>query len=304
MGIGILFESKEWSSYALHENIVKMGVPAKLIDLQADHNEDEILSCELIVNRIFASAVFRGHQESLSRMPGIIEALQSRNIPMINPYEAHFYEINKEQSTLALAAHGFTVPKVYGVFVPAAINQADVIQYPCVIKPNCGGRTHYTYIARNQDELACHMKSAPDIAFLAEEYIEPEYGYLTRIEVIDRSCKLIVKRSVTENGLSAYHLGSTYTAYSDCNGSIKSAAVRAMDLLQIEAGSMDIIENRNGFYMIDINSVSNASEDNTEMFHFDLMKETAAYAVQRYRILKESQLKQPCTKKHTFDHLY
>ena len=44
----------------------------------------------------------------------------------------------------------------------------------------------------------------------------------------------------------------------------------------------DIIENHNGFYIIDINSVSNASEDNIEMFDFDLIKETAAHAVKRY----------------------
>ena len=56
-----------------------------------------------------------------------------------------------------------------------------------------------------------------------------------------------------------------------------------MDLLQIEAGSMDIIENHSGFYIIDINSVSNASEDNIEMFDFDLIKETATHAVKRYR---------------------
>ena len=28
----------------------------------------------------------------------------------------------------------------------------------------------------------------------------------------------------------------------------------------------------NGFYIIDVNSVSNASEDNTERFSFDLIK--------------------------------
>jgi ribosomal protein S6--L-glutamate ligase len=66
---------------------------------------------------------------------------------------------------------------------------------------------------------------------------------------------------------------------------IKDTAVRAMDCLKIEAGSMDIIENKTGYYIIDVNSVSNASEDNTEMFGFDLMKETAAYAVKRHNRL-------------------
>ncbi len=130
------------------------------------------------------------------------------------------------------------------------------------------------------------MKDVPDIQFIAEEYIKPEYGYLTRIEVIDGRCRLILKRSVTDGGLSAYHLGSTYTPYDDCSDEIKDTAVRAMELLQIESGSMDIIESEDGFYIIDINFVSNASEDNTEMFSFDLMKEPAAYAVKKYKELK------------------
>ena len=295
MAIGILYESKEWSSYALRDNIAAMGVTARLIDMQEDIDEDELLSFDLILNRVFASSVFRDHQKSLDRMPGIIELLRSRNIPMINPYKAHFYEISKELSTSTLARHGFPVPEVYCVFTPVQISGSAIIQgsasalaqikYPCIVKPDCGGRTNCTFIVRDDDHLAQCMKNVPDIKFIAEEYIRPGYGYLTRIEVIGGSCKLILKRSVTEGGLSAYHLGSVYEAYEDCNDEIRLAAVKAMDLLQIETGSMDIIENTGGFYIIDINSVSNASEDNIEMFDFDLMKETAAYAVKRYREL-------------------
>lgn len=31
MGIGILYESEEWSTYALRDRIEVMGIPAKLI---------------------------------------------------------------------------------------------------------------------------------------------------------------------------------------------------------------------------------------------------------------------------------
>ena len=37
------------------------------------------------------------------------------------------------------------------------------------------------------------------------------------------------------------------------------------------------------FSIIDVNAVSNVSEDNTEMFHFDLMKEIAQYIAQQYK---------------------
>ena len=268
------------------DNISSMGVAARLIDMQDDIKEDELLSCDLIVNRVFASAVFRGHEKSLRRMPKVIDMLKKNNIPMINPYEAHFFEISKRNSTDTLALHGIPVPKVYDVFFPEQIpEESQQIEYPCVVKPDCGGRTNYTFIIKSYHELCRRMDNVPDIKFIAEEYICPEYNYLTRIEVIGRSCRLILKRSVAENGLSTYHLGSIYAIYDDCSDDIKEAAIKSMDILQIEMGSLDIIENQSGFYIIDANSVSNVSEDNTEMFDFDLMKESAVFVVDRYRDL-------------------
>ena len=294
MSIGILYESNEWSSYALSNYINDMGVEARLIDMQEDIDEQSILSCDMIVNRVFASAVFRDHQRALEHMPAVIELLSKHGIPMINPAQAHYYEISKERSTRKLAAHGFRVPKVYGVFAPSQIiacaESALEYKYPFIIKPDCGGRTNYTYIVSSYQELCGYMENVPEILLIAEEYINPEYGYITRIEVIGRTCKLALKRSVTENGLSAYHLGSTYEAYHDLPEAIIDAAIRSMAILQIETGSLDIIENKDGFYIIDVNSVSNASQDNTEMFNFDLMKETAAYVVKKYRQLYAKQL--------------
>jgi len=286
MALGLLYESKEWSSYALRDYIEAMGVAVKFIDMQENISGEELLSCDLIVNRVFASSVFRGHHKSLDQMLNVIYLTKTYNIPMINPIMAHFYEISKFRSTEALAVNDFPVPRIYGVYPRQKITDAQSIKYPCIIKPDCGGRTNYTYIVRSHQELCDSMQTAPDISFLAEEYINPEYGYLTRIEVIGRCCRSILKRSVADNGLSAYHLGSTYEAYDDCSDRIKNTAIKAMDLLEIEAGSMDIIENQRGFFIIDINSVSNASQDNIEMFHFDLMKETAAYAVKRYMELE------------------
>lgn len=285
MEIGILYESDEWSSYALKDNINKLGVEAKLINTEEEMDYTELLNCSLVVNRVFASSQFRGHQNSLKKVSEIIEKLKERNIPMVNPYEAHFYEINKCIATQKLEENKFSVPKVYGTFYPQEIINLN-IKYPCIIKPNCGGRTNFTYILDNEDDLCKVINELPNIEMIAEEYINPEYGYLTRVEVIDKECKLILKRSVTENGLSAYHLGSKYYQYPECSGALKETAIKAMELLSIEAGSMDIIENQSGLYIIDVNSVSNASEDNIESFNFDLMLETARYIVKVYKKLE------------------
>lgn len=278
----ILYESDEWSTYALRDYIRGLGEDAILIDMEKDIPYDTLKNCDLAVNRVFASAQFRGHQKSLEKLGTVYTFLKSHNIPMANSYQAHLYETSKELSTNTLAAHGICVPKIYGTFCKEGIYRLP-FTCPLILKPDCGGRTTETYIVKDPDELTQIVPKLSNITMLAEEYIEPAYGWLTRIEVIGGECRLIVKRSVAENGLSAYRFGSAYERYDDCAEMIRRTAVRAMELLEIEFGSMDIIETKNSFYIIDINAVSNASEDNTEMFQFDLMKETAAYIVKKLR---------------------
>lgn len=295
MSITLLYESEEWSTYALQSRIQEQGIPCQLVCMEDKIPWEVFSDCDLVVSRIFASAQFRGHGRSLARMPGLIDYLREKQIPMLNPYQAHFYEVSKALSTRVLSDHGLPVPKVYGTFqkregtrLEDVLNALHTrIRYPCIVKPDCGGRTTYTYIIHNERELADTLLQIPDIEMLVEEYIEPVHGFLTRIEVIEGECRLIVKRSVTENGLSAYHLGSKYEDHPDCSQQIREAAVEAMRILDIRFGSLDVIEGRSRFAIIDVNAVSNASEDNTEMFRFDLMKETACYIAQQYSEIKK-----------------
>ncbi len=290
MSVKLLYESEEWSTYALRDRIQEHKVPCHLVCMEGEIPWEQFSDGDLVVSRVFASAQFRGHERSLRRMPGLIAYLRERQIPMLNPYQAHFYEVSKELSTRVLSEHGLPTPKVYGTFQNReGSGREDAfgailgkIKYPCIIKPDCGGRTTYTHIIHSEKELKEALQKLPDIEMIVEEYIEPVHGFLTRIEVIGGECRLIVKRSVTENGLSAYHLGSKYQGYPDCPRQIQEAAIEAMRILDIRFGSLDIIENGSRFSIIDVNAVSNASEDNTEMFRFDLMKETAGYIARQY----------------------
>lgn len=302
MSVKLLYESEEWSTYALRDRIQEHGIPCHLVCMEGEIPWEQFSDGDLVVSRVFASARFRGHERSLRRMPGLIAYLRERRIPMLNPYQAHFYEVSKELSTRVLSEHGLPTPEVYGTFQnreeggreDAFGAILERIKYPCIIKPDCGGRTTYTHIIHSEKELKEVLQKLPDIEMIVEEYIEPVHGFLTRIEVIGGECRLIVKRSVTENGLSAYHLGSKYQGYPDCPRQIQEAAIEAMRILDIRFGSLDIIEKGSRFSIIDVNAVSNASEDNTEMFRFDLMKETAGYIAEQYRKLQGEENKGGC----------
>ena len=147
--------------------------------------------------------------------------------------------------------------------------------FPAIIKPNCGGRTTHTAIVQGPGELAAFLADAPAIEFIVEEYVEPERGFVTRVEVVGGQVALVVRRSIAEGGLSAYHLGSTYELYGDVPSPLRDEVLAAAAALGFRFGSFDIIETARGNFFIDANSVSNVSEDCADTFGMDLMAEYA-----------------------------
>ena len=132
------------------------------------------------------------------------------------------------------------------------------------------------------------LSAAPNLVFIVEPYIEAAGGFLTRIEVVDSRIALVVKRSVAASGLSSYHEGSTYELYPDCPAAVTDAVLEAARILDIQFGSFDVIEAAEGNFIIDANSVSNVSEDCTELFGFDLMAAYARALAARYHTLRNA----------------
>ena len=91
MSIRLLYESDEWSTYALRNRIQEQGISCRLACMEDDLVPEQFLNCDLVVSRVFASAQFRGHEKSLRQMPRLIAYLREHQIPMLNPYQAHFY---------------------------------------------------------------------------------------------------------------------------------------------------------------------------------------------------------------------
>lgn len=280
--IGILYESDEWSDHKLLAELVRQGVPARLVDMEGAGALDEALGCSFLVSRVFASAQFRNHGASLARMPRLAKEAARRGIPLVNPGRAHAFEVDKRLATETLAAAGLVVPAVLACARPPRLDPEE-FAYPCIVKPNCGGRSTCTALLRDVGQAGAFLAQAPDIEFIVEEYVEPECGYLTRIELVDGACALVVKRSVAASGLSSYHEGSTYAPYDDCPAAVRAAAVRAGEVLGIVHGSFDVIECGRGPCIIDANSVSNVSEDCTELLSFDLMRAHAEAIARQYR---------------------
>ncbi len=318
--IGILYESDEWSDWKLARELGQIlrkeparqttdaadsevyggatgetvaqeapRSPVLVINVEEEHCVEKALACRMLVSRVFASAPFRGHLRAHAAMEDIIAAAESAGIPLVNPPRAHFFEVDKRLAAETLREAGIVVPDIIAWGGPAALaSTVSAWPYPCIVKPNCGGRTTHTAILRSAADAEAFLAEAPDLVFIVEPFIEAAAGFLTRIEVVDGRIALAVKRSVAANGLSSYHKGSTYELYPDCPAAVTDTVLAAAKALDIQFGSFDVIEASEGSFIIDANSVSNVSEDCTELFDFDLMAAYARALAERYRALQAS----------------
>lgn len=284
MSIGILYESVEWSNHQLALHLNNLGIKTDLINLETDQiNIDSILKNKLIVNRIFPSSIYRGYKKSYKLAESLLRIIDDSKVPMINPYKAYRYDMSKLSSAYVLKINGLPVPEIYGFF-EKNINVEDYdIKYPCILKPDCGGRSKYTFIIKNKTELEEAIEKIPEVPFIIQKYINPDKEFTTRIEIIGNKIITVLKRYIGKENLSGYHSGSKYEDYRDCPREILNASKEALKHLSIEMGSLDIIENKeNEFYIIDVNGTSNFSEDNIEMLGFNPIELMAKYIKRKY----------------------
>lgn len=285
--VGVLYESSEWSDFKLAAELAAREVPVRMIDMERPDAVEAALACQLLVSRVFASALSRGHRASHVHMAEVVRRAEELGIPLINAGRAHAFEVSKRAATEELARAGIAVPAMYACDVPAAIDSA-ALRFPCVIKPDCGGRSARTAVLANVAEAQAFLAEAPaDTVFIVESFERARAGYLTRIELVAGRCAHVHKRSIAANGLSSYHFGSTYEPYDDCPPAVLETAERAAVLLGFELGSFDVIETDTVPVFIDANSVSNVSADCEELLGYDLMAEHAAYIASRWREMGE-----------------
>ncbi|MDD7431661.1 MAG: hypothetical protein PUK38_07330, partial [Coriobacteriaceae bacterium] len=178
-------------------------------------------------------------------------------------------------------------PRVFGVFQAGELAAGSLFRaedFPLIVKHDCGGRGGDTFIVRDAEGLKRSLSGVePGLSMVVEEYVEPAFGYLTRIEIVGGEPVLVLKRSVAANGLSGYHHGSVYGFYPECSQFVLDCARAASAALSFEVGSFDVIESQGRIAFIDCNSVSNVSEDCTDMFQMDLLREHARYIAGEYR---------------------
>ena len=299
-----------------------------MINMEDADAAEQARSCAMLVSRVFASAAFRGHQRSHRAMEDIIALAEAEGIPLINPGRAHHFEIDKRLATETLRNAGITAPAIIAWGTPAELgraaadlddsrsvalsreeaseawspraSEAEIASTDGPGRPRtngptlasssrtCGGRTTHTAVLRQP----CRRPRIPERQPQSRLYRGALHRSRRRIPHAHRGGGQPHRARGEAVGGSERALllprGSTYELYPDCPAAVTDAVLEAARILDIQFGSFDVIEAAEGNFIIDANSVSNVSEDCTELFGFDLMAAYARALAARYHTLRNA----------------
>jgi hypothetical protein len=189
--IGVLYEHPEWFK-PLFAELDRRGLAYERLDAArlvfAPEAERRF---GLVFNRMSPSAWLRGAGHAIFSTRHYLARLQRHGVPTVNGYDAFSLETSKVEQLALLADLGLRAPRTRIINKPElALEAADGLRFPLLIKPNVGGSGAgirrfenaaelREAIARNEFDLGI------DHTGLVQEALPAKDGHIVRVEVLD-----------------------------------------------------------------------------------------------------------------------
>jgi hypothetical protein len=189
--IGIYYEHPDWFR-PLFQQMDERGEPWLKID--ARHHRYDVASPEreysLLFNRMSPSAWQRGLGHGIFYTLNYLAHLEAKGVRVVNGYRCFNHEISKALQLANLEKLGLPYPKARVINHPSqALDAAEAIGYPVVLKPNIGGSGAGIERFNSPEELRRAVEEnrlyfGIDSTALVQEAFTPRDGVITRVEVL------------------------------------------------------------------------------------------------------------------------
>lgn len=296
-GLAVLYEHPRWFQ-PLFSELRRWGIGYQ--EWRADNlcfGLDETEWPDLVLNRMSASAAFRGHGHGQFAVRALLAVLEARRVAVINGAAAYEYEISKVAQLELFRRAGARVPRTRVINRPAlAARAAQGWAFPVLVKPNCGGAGRGVARFDSMKELEERAESiefGSDHTALIQEYVPSRDGACYRLEVLGG--EILYALRIQREG-AGYDLcpadaceSAAKPVFTRCEPPAE-AAVRALNIAR--QGRLDLcgieymIDHRTGepvFY--DLNALSNFVADAEQVVGFNPYERLAAYIARRLAAL-------------------
>ncbi len=190
--IAIYYEHPEWFR-PLFAELERRSVSFDMIDASEnsyDPTDDLAANYSLFFNRMSASAHLRGHGDAIFYTRGLLASLEQKGVRVINGYDAFQIEISKALQLALFDSLGIKYPKTRVInSTKAAIQAAEKMHFPVVVKPNIGGRGAGIIKFDTPDALRDGVEQnvidlGIDSTGLIQEFVPKRGEHINRIETL------------------------------------------------------------------------------------------------------------------------
>lgn len=317
--LAIYYEQQHWFK-PLFEQLDAKG--ANWVRVDARNHQYDLASPErdysLVFNRMSPSAWQRGMAHGIFYTLNYLSHLEEKGVRVVNGSRAFTHETSKALQYTVLEALGLQYPRARVInHASQALEAAEAIGYPLVVKPNIGGSGAGIKKFNSAGELrvAVEEKSLHfgiDNTALVQEFFTARDGIITRVEVLGGEylyaiqihitgetfdlcpadiCKNTKGEELTRLAcpVDAPKSGLTVEAY-DPPRQVIDDVERIMEVAGIEVGGIEyVIDDKTGRQLYyDINALSNFVSDPEKMIGFNPYSRLADYLISEARIAEAS----------------
>jgi hypothetical protein len=202
--IAIYYEHPDWFR-PLFQQLDERGVP--WLKIHARHHNYDAASPErdysLLFNRMSPSAWQRGLGHAIFYTLNYLAHLEAKGMRVVNGYRCFNHEISKALQLTNLEKLGLPYPEARVINHPSqALEAADAIGYPVVLKPNIGGSGAGIERFNSPAELRRAIDEnrlffGIDSTALVQEAFTARDGIITRVEVLGGKYLYAIKIHIT-----------------------------------------------------------------------------------------------------------
>jgi hypothetical protein len=298
--IAIYYEHPDWFR-PLFQRLDERGVAWKKIEAR-NHQYDAGSAEEefsLLFNRMSPSAWQRGLGHCIFYTLDYLAHLEAKGVRVVNGYRGFAHEISKAQQLTNLEKLGLPYPKARVInHSSQALEAAEAIGYPVVLKPNIGGSGAGVEKFSSAERLRAAVAEnrvyfGIDSTALVQEAFTPRDGIITRIEILGGKYLYAIKIHTTGESfnlcpadicqsakgeeltriacaMDAPRTGMQVEGYEPPAQVIEDAE-RIMQLAGVEVGGIEYVtDDRTGRQLYyDVNALSNFVADPVRVIGFD-----------------------------------
>jgi Carbamoyl-phosphate synthase L chain, ATP binding domain len=313
--IAVYYEHPHWFR-PLFQQLDELG--ANWLKVDARHHSYDIASREreysLLFNRMSPSAWQRGLGHAIFYTLNYLAHLEETGVRVVNGSRAFTHETSKALQLQVMESLGLPYPKARVInHVSQALEAAEAVGYPVVIKPNIGGSGAGVerFLSREELRRAVEEKRlyfGIDSVALIQEAFTPRDNIITRVEVVGGQYLYAIRIHLTGNDgynlcpgdicrntqgqelsrsacpVDAPKSGLKVEGYEPPRRVIEDVE-RMMEIAGIEVGGIEyVIDDRTGCQLYyDVNALSNFVADPERVIGFNPYTRLAEFLITEAR---------------------